>query len=214
MALLSEHVLDNLSTLPRELAKNLQTIRELDIECQKKAAEVDQKLKGFVKSYRKMPKNAAVAFNKEIMAMFAEIDRLSNQKIALASDTYQLVDKHIRRLDNDSAKFEATLRQKYLSSAAVASAASTANSSTVAPYKSFMDVRPVMEMPVDPNEPTYCVCHQVSYGEMIMCDNKQCPVEWFHFQCVGLTESPKGKWYCERCSEQRRRKSAGAGSNK
>ncbi len=24
---------------------------------------------------------------------------------------------------------------------------------------------------VDPNEPTYCLCHQVSYGEMIGCDN-------------------------------------------
>ena len=27
-----------------------------------------------------------------------------------------------------------------------------------------------MDMPVDPNEPTYCLCHQVSYGEMIACD--------------------------------------------
>ena len=26
-------------------------------------------------------------------------------------------------------------------------------------------------MPVDPNEPTYCLCHQVSYGEMIGCNN-------------------------------------------
>lgn len=26
-------------------------------------------------------------------------------------------------------------------------------------------------MPVDPNEPTYCLCNQVSYGEMIGCDN-------------------------------------------
>ena len=29
----------------------------------------------------------------------------------------------------------------------------------------------VLDMPVDPNEPTYCSCHQVSYGEMIGCDN-------------------------------------------
>lgn len=28
-------------------------------------------------------------------------------------------------------------------------------------------------MPVDPNEPTYCLCHQVSYGEMIGCDNPE-----------------------------------------
>lgn len=27
------------------------------------------------------------------------------------------------------------------------------------------------EFPIDPNEPTYCLCHQVSFGEMIACDN-------------------------------------------
>ena len=37
----------------------------------------------------------------------------------------------------------------------------------------FGNVHPsdVLDMPVDPNEPTYCLCHQVSYGEMIGCDN-------------------------------------------
>merc|ERR1712002_1249234 len=54
----------------------------------------------------------------------------------------------------------------------------------------------VLDMPVDPNEPTYCVCHQVSYGEMIGCDNPDCPIEWFHFGCLGLTAKPKGKWFC------------------
>ncbi|KAJ0784342.1 putative chromatin regulator PHD family [Helianthus annuus] len=29
-----------------------------------------------------------------------------------------------------------------------------------------------MDQPIDPNEPTYCVCHQVSYGDMIACDNE------------------------------------------
>jgi len=29
----------------------------------------------------------------------------------------------------------------------------------------------VIDMPVDPNEPTYCLCTQVSYGKMIGCDN-------------------------------------------
>ncbi|CAA6667099.1 unnamed protein product [Spirodela intermedia] len=28
-----------------------------------------------------------------------------------------------------------------------------------------------LEIPVDPNEPTYCVCNQVSYGQMVACDN-------------------------------------------
>uniref|UniRef100_A0A2S2P9Y6 Inhibitor of growth protein 4 n=1 Tax=Schizaphis graminum TaxID=13262 RepID=A0A2S2P9Y6_SCHGA len=29
----------------------------------------------------------------------------------------------------------------------------------------------ISDMPVDPNEPTYCLCNQVSYGEMIGYDN-------------------------------------------
>ncbi|CAH3152588.1 unnamed protein product, partial [Pocillopora meandrina] len=53
---------------------------------------------------------------------------------------------------------------------------------------------PTPEYPIDPNEPTYCLCNQVSFGEMIGCDNEECPIEWFHFQCVGLTTKPKGKW--------------------
>ncbi|XP_039186742.1 inhibitor of growth protein 2 isoform X4 [Crotalus tigris] len=56
-----------------------------------------------------------------------------------------------------------------------------------------------VEFAVDPNEPTYCLCDQVSYGEMIGCDNDLCPIEWFHFSCVGLTYKPKGKWYCPKC---------------
>ncbi|XP_078061373.1 inhibitor of growth protein 1-like [Mustelus asterias] len=55
------------------------------------------------------------------------------------------------------------------------------------------------DLPIDPNEPTYCLCNQVSYGEMIGCDNEECPIEWFHFSCVSLNHKPKGKWYCPKC---------------
>eukprot|EP00088_Acartia_fossae_P045943 TRINITY_DN4954_c0_g1_i1.p1 TRINITY_DN4954_c0_g1~~TRINITY_DN4954_c0_g1_i1.p1 ORF type:complete len:365 (+),score=138.81 TRINITY_DN4954_c0_g1_i1:167-1261(+) len=52
---------------------------------------------------------------------------------------------------------------------------------------------------IDPDEPTYCLCDEVSYGEMIGCDNDLCPIEWFHFNCVGLSGKPKGKWFCPFC---------------
>lgn len=61
----------------------------------------------------------------------------------------------------------------------------------------------VEDMPVDPNEPRYCYCNQVSFGEMVACDNKNCPYEWFHFQCVGITETPKGSWRCPDCRKAR-----------
>lgn len=59
------------------------------------------------------------------------------------------------------------------------------------------------EIPIDPDEPTYCLCDQVSFGEMIGCDNDLCPIEWFHFSCVQLITKPKGKWYCPRCRGDR-----------
>ncbi|KAM4747171.1 inhibitor of growth protein 3 isoform 2-T2 [Rhinophrynus dorsalis] len=58
----------------------------------------------------------------------------------------------------------------------------------------------------DPNEPRYCICNQVSYGEMVGCDNQDCPIEWFHYGCVGLSEAPKGKWYCPQCTAAMKRR--------
>lgn len=29
----------------------------------------------------------------------------------------------------------------------------------------------IPDMPIDPNEPLYCYCQQISYGEMVACDN-------------------------------------------
>ena len=57
---------------------------------------------------------------------------------------------------------------------------------------------------LDPTEPVYCYCRRVSFGEMVACDNPDCPVEWFHFGCVGITQHPKGKWYCRDCEELRK----------
>jgi len=39
-------------------------------------------------------------------------------------------------------------------------------------------------------EPRYCYCNEVSFGEMVACDNDACPREWFHLSCVGMTKPP------------------------
>ena len=71
--------------------------------------------------------------------------------------------------------------------------------------------------PDDPNEPKYCYCDRGSYGEMIACDNEQCPREWFHLGCTGLKEPPEEeeKWFCRDCaplfSHQRERAKNGRG---
>ena len=52
---------------------------------------------------------------------------------------------------------------------------------------------------ISADERAYCLCDQISYGKMIACDNKLCPMEWFHFNCVQISAKPKGKWYCPKC---------------
>ncbi|KAI9323103.1 hypothetical protein BX666DRAFT_2126664 [Dichotomocladium elegans] len=59
-----------------------------------------------------------------------------------------------------------------------------------------------VDLPIDPNEPLYCYCQQVSYGEMVACDNTDCEIEWFHLACVDLKTVPKGKWYCDNCASK------------
>ncbi|KAA6410886.1 MAG: FYVE PHD zinc finger [Lasallia pustulata] len=65
----------------------------------------------------------------------------------------------------------------------------------------------------DVEEPRYCYCNQVSYGEMVACDMETCPREWFHLDCVGLTRAPtrNAKWYCDECKENLKKGKFGAG---
>lgn len=64
------------------------------------------------------------------------------------------------------------------------------------------DSPPIIYIP-GPNEPVYCLCRKISFGNMVGCDNKKCKYEWFHFECVSLTSKPKGKWFCPDCRGKR-----------
>lgn len=52
----------------------------------------------------------------------------------------------------------------------------------------------------------YCLCQHVSYGDMVACDNPDCPYEWFHWNCVGLKSEPQGRWFCPECTESLKKK--------
>ena len=31
---------------------------------------------------------------------------------------------------------------------------------------------------------------------MVACDNSSCEKQWFYFDCVGLSNTPEGHWFC------------------
>jgi len=57
-------------------------------------------------------------------------------------------------------------------------------------------------------EKLYCICQgpHDNVSQMIGCDAKDCPYQWFHFECVGIVVAPKGKWFCADCKDRQRAK--------
>lgn len=50
------------------------------------------------------------------------------------------------------------------------------------------------------DDKNYCYCNSPSYGEMVGCENSECPREWFHISCLGLKSVPTEEhWYCPEC---------------
>jgi hypothetical protein len=159
--------------------------------------------------------------------------QIADEKVALAQRCYDLVDQHIMRLDKDLRAFDAALVEREAAAAAEGGDAGAAAGGGGAPsanalaqlmeqQKARGGGAPSAEagagvaagvsifgegVPVDPNEPVYCSCQRISFGEMIACENDDCAVEWFHFACVGLSVDAKikGKWYCPTCTAERRR---------
>lgn len=55
-----------------------------------------------------------------------------------------------------------------------------------------------------------CCCAVIGPDVLLTCvlpsSSLQCPIEWFHYGCVGLTEAPKGKWFCPQCTAAMKRR--------
>ncbi|XKL67839.1 hypothetical protein PGB90_003330 [Kerria lacca] len=223
-ALYLEHYLDSLDNLPIELQRNFTLMRDLDTRAQELMKNIDKLGDDYLNNIKINSTEKKKELMNEIQKLFNKAKEYGDDKVQLAIQTYELVDKHIRRLDSDLARFEAEIQDKAMSisrtqeesavtnkrgrkrqvdkdlkkkssgedessakagkkkpkkgSLTKATAVSTNKLSTSTTETSLSTVLPsvshstdAIDMPVDPNEPTYCLCNQVSYGEMIGCDN-------------------------------------------
>ena len=129
--------------------------------------------------------------------------RLTDMKLALASAAYDLLDAHTTRVDAALSVVSAELASRRASS-------SPRGDRVSAPDGGAWEARAAapgspgpghLDLGVDPAEPTYCLCGQVAFGEMLMCSNSLCPREWFHLPCVGVHpgNKPSGNWVCPLC---------------
>ncbi|KAI8307136.1 Transcriptional regulatory protein PHO23 [Colletotrichum sp. SAR11_59] len=95
-------------------------------------------------------------------------------------------------------------RKKSSSAAATKAAPKPADEAEDSEDAEDAEIRAKRSYDYTEDEPTYCYCTSVSYGEMVACDADNCEREWFHLNCVGLKVAPKGssKWYCEECVQK------------
>jgi hypothetical protein len=212
-----DEFIESLESLPIDLSRNLRLLRELDDKSLALKSECS-----IIANIYQQSQSHDDRYNLIQSLNNLQSRRLlhADEKITLANQAYEMVEKHIRRLDDvleelanqpalpppnnrkkkrtismnedkDSnkkrRKFDKPLNQ-------------VQNKTTIKQYE-MGKVEPIGldVFPIDPFEPKYCICNQVSFGRMIACDNPQCQIEWFHFACVKLEEEPKGKWFCEKC---------------
>ncbi|KAL1548325.1 PHD finger protein ING1-like [Salvia divinorum] len=162
-------------------------------------------MKRGIKSGSITPNSSLLKFTNDAIDEQKHAIRIANEKVALAVQAYDLVDTHIQQLDQYLKKFDEDLRRaerdamaatppthdntvkagrsgetsnrgrkKTRLATANAAAASSSGTGAMTAANTSME----LDLPVDPNEPTYCLCNQVSYGEMVACDNPDCKIEW------------------------------------
>lgn len=181
-----EEFIEISATLPNDLFKSLTLLRELDVKVNDIISSTSQTVeKG--------------EFDSKILDQkYKEAMQLSDEKIQISIQTYETIDKMIKILDE---KLSKSIEKEEITSDGTPTPKKKKTEKT--PPPKFVE----QDIPVDPNEPVYCYCKKVSFGQMICCDSDDCEKEWFHFACVGLTEEPKNEWFCPDCEKKKRSQS-------
>ncbi|ORY96483.1 hypothetical protein BCR43DRAFT_491769 [Syncephalastrum racemosum] len=217
---------DTIEGLPIELKRSFMLIRQLDEDSEKLMDMVETTAMSL--KARSIPQKDRRQEMLHVREMLTELLRKGEEKFTLAKSNYDSIDRHCSRLDVDLTRFE---DEQIIGPSRTVRAASTPVEEEEQPekkrkkrgrkkktdeedipqgeYLSQEDSKQHAEaaislsnLPIDPNEPVYCYCRQVSFGEMVACDNDECEIEWFHLECVGLRAPPKGHWYCKNCAEE------------
>lgn len=198
--------IDDYLTLHKPLSgttiQSLENVQKCDISYHK----LGLSLKKLLTKYQK----GGVLSEKEIQhvnMLKKQMEKLCDLKITLSTKLYDLVDEHMKTGCSQLKSLERAeaAKRKTIS-------AGDGNNSDEGEFRkrrvgrrgnrhdevlnqSHLNQR----LKVDDSEPLYCTCRQVAYGDMIACENDSCPIEWFHYKCVGLTKPPRKSWYCQSC---------------
>lgn len=212
-----ENFIDLVENVPNDLSRRISRVHELQLDYESSLSKLESNLTRFSKQNNNNNNNSTKGVqrkqnhreqqNDEVRQLklllatqhyLIQMQEISDNKLAIIQDALDQLDNKSRELDHDlkliNAATEGTTESNVKNNKTNASTRNQSTASSSSQPKSSTREEP---------EPTYCICHQVSYGDMICCDNDGCDIEWFHFQCVALASKPKGKWYCPNCRGDR-----------
>jgi inhibitor of growth protein 5 len=203
--------------------ETLKLISKLDESSEKLSGFLDEKLEAIsgVEDLTNRQKEV-----KEINIIRKTIEAIASKKLDLAVKCYDLIDVNVKAIDVEMNGIEKSL----LSSGVVIPPSSFVNgvkdSSNALVDESIIGAKRKRDeggtkedaflasassltdatKQSNDTEPIYCICKKVAYGEMVACDNEDCPIEWFHYPCVNLSRKPKNSWICPLCSADKKKK--------
>lgn len=102
----------DLENLSPELTRNFKLIYDLDSRVHELLKEIDTLKCDYLTNLKTMDTETRLAQMRLIEKKYEKCKELGDEKVQLANQTYEMVDKHIRRLDTDLARFEVELKQR------------------------------------------------------------------------------------------------------
>jgi hypothetical protein len=195
-----EILANDTQSLPIEVVKGLYELRQRDKVSKALSVALNKEEKELLELVKGFKKDKDTGFDEAPLVARAEestrkrkiLSEMYEEQQKATQAIYEEIDKKVNSFDMKTKEI------KHLFTIAPQGTKNKKNKKTKVVEELPVDD----EMPIptaDPNEPVYCTCRRVSFGQMVGCENEECLIEWFHFGCVGLTEEPS-KWYCPDCS--------------
>ncbi|CAG8508703.1 3685_t:CDS:2, partial [Acaulospora morrowiae] len=180
-----EDYIDTLETLPADMQRSFTLLKQLDANAQDELDKVAELSRRLAQNISELSPENRIDQLRKISDDLCMTWKFAEERVSIAMSAYESVDMHIRRLDDDLKKLEDTLmtgpskthettddviqEEKNSRKRAVKNDEKAKKRAVNGDLK---QIQTVEDMPIDPNEPLYCYCNNVSYGEMVACDNE------------------------------------------
>lgn len=179
----TEALVEDIGDLPAQMARNLHELREADKATRLHNTELTKQEADFLEEVKAIIKEHGSNFDEGIFQQRAgeltrqrqELSSRLDEQLNRAKRAYEVLDKRIIAFDEKTKGVKSLYA--YLG---------TEMDGDARNKKKKRKSRGGEETEVQMNEPVYCFCRAVQYGDMVACDHPDCELEWFHYACVNI----------------------------